>query len=916
MLPDTSGNNQLQSLQPNRLQWGMWNVAIDSNTSQFEIVPIRGAMFTANVTQFLQPPTSPTNLLSFSVDGSSNPSTGYFVVDVYVSHPFPGLNKYNGFDVRGIFMSDGSVAGIYDPSVLRAVDGDSVVENADGYTRWWNWTEFTSVGTVFGAGQGKLAPPWHPDCTVNPYKYFCDSLGALDDVTSMDIGSRGMFSTQSTNSRRYEIQFEQSGGNTVFTFNYAIDASWEEPDPEFAPNFPPEAYSISANCQEAFHLSADTSDSSAWYVSPSENGGELDLSLEIYDWQGAANGYVPGEINSIWLESDILPAPVEISALATISNGSSTVSSTYDIELGTLNLTGSGDYEIFATVESSNPTSYQPQVQGGENFKYPDAPLAGYFIFSVNVSDTSGSVTPTVTGIDPDFGIPDCTPEAVTVTGTNFEAGAEVRLEFPGDPPVVAENVVVVDSGTITCDLPLNGSPAGEVADVVVENAPGSAGVLPDAFTILEVLYVDGDNAGDPSMDGSADHPYDTIQKGIDAAYASADEPVIVDQAAANYSPFSLHTDSHVIGCNWNDGVGWAEVDQTNSFTYGNNINDATIEGLFFDITINSGTNGMYFNLGNGITLRGCKFSGVGTTNDQIYFVRFSRTNNIEVDYCEFTELYHRGPDTGWRTLYVITGGGVDGWNMHHSEFHDIGFDVPDAGAFGNSINMIRAGYETTGPHNIDFHNLLIYNIYDKTDCIRPSPNPDPQNYLSVFSLGNVNSFDWNGVFNIYNLTVDDIRHADPPLSTTVQAGHVNAMYAAVGGGSRIWKNNIASNIEPTDDAMVSGNSSYYGWWVDNFLNPGPSPQPMDYSDCFSLGKPLPPGANGYQWSSGYINQCSAGTGSYQNYQDIDPAFDMTPGDTFYHPTNTQVSQGADDGTEMGAFGGPEGDWIPPSQVW
>jgi hypothetical protein len=90
----------------------------------------------------------------------------------------------------------------------------------------------------------------------------------------------------------------------------------------------------------------------------------------------------------------------------------------------------------------------------------------------------------------------------------------------------------------------------------------------------------------------------------------------------------------------------------------------------------------------------------------------------------------------------------------------------------------------------------------------------------------------------------------------------------------------------------------------------------MDYSDCFSLGKPLPPGANGYQWSSGYINQCSAGTGSYQNYQDIDPAFDMTPGDTFYHPTNTQVSQGADDGTEMGAFGGPEGDWIPPSQVW
>jgi hypothetical protein len=88
----------------------------------------------------------------------------------------------------------------------------------------------------------------------------------------------------------------------------------------------------------------------------------------------------------------------------------------------------------------------------------------------------------------------------------------------------------------------------------------------------------------------------------------------------------------------------------------------------------------------------------------------------------------------------------------------------------------------------------------------------------------------------------------------------------------------------------------------------------MDYSVCFNLGKPLPPGSNVWGWGSGWVNQCCVGVGCYQNSEDIDPQYDMTPGTAFYHPTNPLIAQGADDGTEMGAYGGPEGDWIPPSQ--
>ena len=36
-------------------------------------------------------------------------------------------------------------------------------------------------------------------------------------------------------------------------------------------------------------------------------------------------------------------------------------------------------------------------------------------------------------------------------------------------------------------------------------------------------IYVDEDNAGDPSMDGTSDHPYNTIQRGIDNATSGED---------------------------------------------------------------------------------------------------------------------------------------------------------------------------------------------------------------------------------------------------------------------------------------------------------------------------------------------------------------------------------------------------------
>ncbi len=911
-----------------KILWGMWHVTIDPVTMTAEATPLRTADFTANITNFMQPPSSPTNMVSFIVDGSSDPGMGYFVVDVTLRHPFPGVNKYNGFDVRGALFSDGSITGVHDPSVLWQGPDDTHLVNADGYTRWWNWPEFTSYGSIFGANGGALAPPNQPTSTVNGYKYFADDLDLEEAMVDLDHGMRGFFTTTpGINQRRYEIQFKMAGSDIVYDFNYAIDASWDEPDPGYAPNYPVEAFSMNANCQEAYLVDVNDDQSTAWYVSGTENGGDLVLGIEVYDWQGGANGYVPAEVAGLYVEGDILSGVVDVLSSAVILPGSSVNSSIYEVTIGSLNLTGSGEFELFGTVENTAPNTYEPQVAGGSGFNFPSEPLAAFFTCIVTVHDVSPGDPPEVTSIDPNFGLPDCTPDFVTVYGSNFESGATFRLERDGFADFDAENVVWVDEFTLEGDLPLAGAESG-LWDVMVENPTGLTGTLEDAFDVLDAIYVDGDNAGDPSMDGTMAHPYDTIQGGIDAAYSSNDEPVIIDQSAVPYDPFSLRNNSHVIGCNWNDGVGWPTVEQDAHNQYGNNVSNVTIEGLFFDLFMDyeiydSGLGGnyaigLYFQQGDGITITGCKFSAEVTRIRGIV-VRFSRSLNVEISYCYFNEIYQEAIETNWRVLYVIQCGGTNGVEINHCEFHDIGYDVWDAGAYGTGLYIIRVGYESsTPPHNVDLHNLLIYDVYNATDCIRPSPNPDPQNAVSCISLSNINSWDWVGDFKLYNITIDDIRHADTPSTTTVNAGHVNGGYfGMVGGDDIVMKNNIVSNIIGTDDPVIYGNTSYYGWWIDGYVQPGPSPYPMDNSAVYNVCWPdLPPNENWSSgWYNGWCNQVMAGTGCIYNYQNVDPQYSTTPGATFYHPQNTQYSTGGDDGGEMGAFGGPEGDWLPPSQL-
>ena len=470
-----------------RVLWGVWEIRLDGDSLAAEVIPLRSADFTCNVTKFMQPPLKPVNMVSIAVGPNSKPSVGYFEVDVTLRHPFTGANIYKGFDVRGILMADGSIVGTHDSSVLRGGPGDTRLLNADGYTRWWNYPEFTSYNTIFGFTAGKLAPPNHPTCTVNPYKYFAHGLDKNAPVSSVDISSRGVFPTDpGVETRQYNIQFKQVGGANVFDFQYAVDASWAAPDPKYAPDYPPEAYPPEANCQEAFAISVTDNGSTAYYAGPDNFGGELKLNIEVFDWQGKNNpGGVSSEIAGLWLEGEVLGGAVDILSSAIVLPGSSEVSSVFEVTLGSLNLTHAGLEEIFITVENASPNTYKPQIPSGDNFAYPSSPLSAYFIYQAMISEGAPGEAAVVEEVCAMWGKVGEVVEDVTIYGENFDPSCSVELELDGVVSIHGENLLWVNAGELLVDFDLGGAVPGKY-DVKVKNPGASDGVLPESFEVMD----------------------------------------------------------------------------------------------------------------------------------------------------------------------------------------------------------------------------------------------------------------------------------------------------------------------------------------------------------------------------------------------------------------------------------------------
>ncbi|HDS31001.1 MAG TPA: hypothetical protein ENN67_08165, partial [Firmicutes bacterium] len=153
-----------------------------------------------------------------------DPVNGVFTFDISLTHPFETKPQLSGFDVKGILITPGTLA--VGPLVFADSD-ETELENADGYTRWWNPTEFTQPG-LLGYTHGNLAnsPGASLTATINPYKLFADILpatGSLALVSDAPLDShmgRAVFSAGMTNTRRYRIRFPMDPGPKVM-YGYA-----------------------------------------------------------------------------------------------------------------------------------------------------------------------------------------------------------------------------------------------------------------------------------------------------------------------------------------------------------------------------------------------------------------------------------------------------------------------------------------------------------------------------------------------------------------------------------------------------------------------------------------------------------------------------------------------------------------------
>jgi hypothetical protein len=494
--------------------WGFYDVYIDIPTQTVTAVLNRQAMFTANVVNFINgKPAS----LSFHINGTHVGSVHVDVdIDVTITHPFPGMAHYDGYDVRGVFMGDGSASLAYNPDLKYAVPGTDQLMLADpvdgfggpdGYTRWFNKPEFSGGGMpLFQYTQGKMASPgFDGTATLNPYKYFTDGLGAKDDLfpwLASHADQHGRFSSGASNTRNYYLRFPNSKG---VKYGYAITANWKGVAPTDHPSNAPEVVACSV-----------TDNSDVWFVNSSSNGGGIRLDLSLWDWDSAVSGGVM-EDYKIFVESSVLTNPYSFDTSDMTPIGGEDHFSTYQVEIPADNITGSMGNQYWIIVEDQKNT-YANDF-GVSNLAQDDK-LAALFRYDLTVGIQQGNQPPNcdlavvtampVSGFGPQTVEFDASgswdPEGKTLTyswdfnddgtfGDGINGGTDahpIKVFTESNHTKVCVEVSDPDGGTASCcanvditvapskNLPLRADKAA--TDLAVDPASGD----------LYVLYEDG----------------------------------------------------------------------------------------------------------------------------------------------------------------------------------------------------------------------------------------------------------------------------------------------------------------------------------------------------------------------------------------------------------------------------------------
>jgi hypothetical protein len=360
LAPQTTESNHAISNSAQTHLWGYYNIYIDPDTRTATAICCRSAQFALNLVTFLN--SGPGNI-TLDLKGITTGS-GFIDVDldIGIRHPVPDLTAYNCYDVRGIFIGDGSVSMGYDTDLIYSTGPPASqimydygltasdpypasVGMPDGYTRWWNPSEFPNSG-MFGYTPGGLSTPsYFGTATLGPYKYYADGLSVEKDLWEFlaSTTANGVFSAGSTNTRNYYLRFPSG---TALKCSIAFVANWVSPTTH--PANAPEAVGLNVNVTPG-----------VYYTDENNNGGNLILDVSVFDWDSSTIGGVMQDYRLI-IESTVLDWPYYASGADMTPTESGPDYYTYHLDIPADSVGGPDGNEFWVIVQCADEDYTNP----------------------------------------------------------------------------------------------------------------------------------------------------------------------------------------------------------------------------------------------------------------------------------------------------------------------------------------------------------------------------------------------------------------------------------------------------------------------------------------------------------------------------------------------------------------------------
>ena len=352
---------------------GYYDIYYDIQANKFEVVADRTAAYTLNIVPFLNLMNIPHYGITFGSILVHDDDPTFLGVDVEfnIYHPFPGIDQYNAYDLRGVVIGNGATTLEYDGIRASRHGTDLWMKNPDGYTRWFNPTEFTTE-LIFGYSPGgfqNLAG----DAMVNPYKYYSKHLGKDDDLWNYLTGDNnwdGMF--ENGLGRTMEIEFPLPPNGIGLMFGYAVVVAWEEQGAT-GPYHP-------VHVAEPVAVSV-TQTPDVWYNETDGPGGNLILDIDLFAWNA--------QPSTVKVESTVLDH-IAFFDFATYASPGGEHYSTWHVEAPAGAFTGVDNHDawIIAECEAFDYKNGLPEIPSSDGL------LAAFFRTDIGVLGEPLSLDP------------------------------------------------------------------------------------------------------------------------------------------------------------------------------------------------------------------------------------------------------------------------------------------------------------------------------------------------------------------------------------------------------------------------------------------------------------------------------------------------------------------------------------------